>query len=46
MKYDVIVKNARIPQGDGTALTNILVKDEKISGFVDCAEGIEAREHL
>ena len=44
MKYDVIVKNARIPQGDGTALTNILVKDEKISGVVDCAEGIEARE--
>ena len=46
MKYDVIVKNARIPQGDGTALTNILVKDEKISGFVDCAEGIEAAPYV
>ena len=29
--YDVIVKNARIPQGDDTILTNILVKDEKIA---------------
>jgi len=27
MKYDMIVKNARIARGDGTALTNILVKD-------------------
>ncbi len=35
MKYDVIVKNARIPQGDDTVLTNILVKDEKIAGFVN-----------
>ncbi|HAE91241.1 MAG TPA: allantoinase [Tissierella sp.] len=42
--YDVIVKNARIPQGDDTALTNILVKDEKIAGFVDNIEGIEAKE--
>ena len=32
---DLIIKNARIPQGDDTVLTNILVKDEKIAGFVD-----------
>ncbi len=41
MKYDVIVKNARIPQGDNTTLTNILVKDEKIAGFIQDLEGIE-----
>ena len=43
MSYDVIIKNARIPQGDNTVLTNILVKDEKIAGFLDCIEGIEAK---
>lgn len=42
--YDLIVINARIPQGDNTTLTNILVKDEKIAGFVDIIEGIEAKE--
>lgn len=42
--YDVIVKNARIPQGDNLVLTNILVKDEKIAGFVDSIEGIYAKE--
>lgn len=42
--YDVIIKNARIPQGDDTILTNILVKDEKIAGFVDRIDGIEAKE--
>ncbi|NNG65934.1 allantoinase AllB [Caldanaerobacter subterraneus] len=42
--YDVIIKNARIPQGDNTVLTNILVKDEKIAGFVDRIDGIEAKE--
>lgn len=41
MKYDVIVKNARIPQGDDTILTHILVKDEKIAGFLTNLEGIE-----
>lgn len=40
--YDVIIKNARIPQGDETQLTNILVKDEKIAGFLDSVEGIES----
>ncbi|KRQ87590.1 L-hydantoinase [Caloramator mitchellensis] len=42
MRYDLIVKNALIPHGDETVLTNILVKDEKIAGFVDKIEGIEA----
>ena len=42
--YDVIIKNARIPQGDDTVLTNILVKDEKIAGFVERLDGIEAKE--
>ena len=42
--YDVIVINARIPQGDDTVLTNILVKDEKIAGFLDNVEGVEAKE--
>ncbi len=42
--YDVILKNARIPQGDDTQITNILVKDEKIAGFLDNIEGIEAKE--
>ncbi|AFS77499.1 dihydroorotase PyrC [Gottschalkia acidurici 9a] len=43
MSYDVIIKNARIPQGDNTVLTNILVKDEKIAGFINCIDGIEAK---
>ncbi|MDO6355044.1 MULTISPECIES: allantoinase AllB [unclassified Caloramator] len=42
MRYDLIVKNARIPYGDETVMTNILVKDEKIAGFVDNIAGIEA----
>ena len=42
--YDVVIKNARIPQGDDTVLTNILVKDEKIAGFVERLDGIEAKE--
>lgn len=42
MKYDVIVKNARIPEGNNTVLTNILISDEKIKGFIDSVEGIEA----
>jgi len=42
--YDVIVKNARIPQGDNTILTNILVKDEKIAGFVDSIDNIDSKE--
>jgi dihydropyrimidinase/allantoinase len=44
MKVDVIVKNARIPKGEDTVLTNILVSDEKIAGFFPNIEGIEATE--
>lgn len=44
MKFDVIVKNARIPQGHAneTVDTNILIKDEKIAGFIGCIDGIDA----
>ena len=42
--YDLIIANARIPQGDDTVLTNILVKDEKIAGFLTDIEGVEAKE--
>ena len=42
MKFDVIIKNARIPQGDGMVITNILVKDEKIAGFIQEIDEIEA----
>lgn len=42
--YDVIIKNARIPQGDNTQLTNVLVKDEKIAGFIDTIDNIDAKE--
>lgn len=42
--YHLIVKNARIPQGDEAVLTNILVRDEKIVGFVDNVEGIKSKE--
>jgi dihydropyrimidinase/allantoinase len=42
--YDCIIKNARIPQGDDTRLTNILVLDEKIAGFVDLIDHLDAKE--
>lgn len=42
MIYDVIIKNALIPQGDKTTLTNILVKDQIIVGFVNSLDGIKA----
>lgn len=42
MTYDVIVKNARIPQGDDTVVTNILVKDQKVAGFTLDLDGINA----
>lgn len=44
--YDVILINARIPQGNDTHLTNILVKDEKIVGFLDDIEGIKTKETI
>jgi dihydropyrimidinase/allantoinase len=44
MKYDLILKNALIPamNGNDTLLTNILVKNEKIAGFLESVEGIDA----
>lgn len=42
--YDLIIKNAKIPQGDETVTTNILVLEEKIAGFVDSTHGAEAKE--
>ena len=42
--YDVIYKNARIPQGDETVVTNILVKEEKIAGFLTDIQGVDAQE--
>lgn len=43
--YDVIIKNARIPKGENdTIVTNILVKGEKIEGFLNNIEGIDAKE--
>ncbi len=44
--YDVIIKNARIPQGDNTVETNILVKDEKIAGFLNDITGVEAENTI
>lgn len=46
MKYDVIVKNARISvmNGNDTVVTNILVKDQKIAGFLETVDGLEAEE--
>ncbi len=51
MKVDVLVKNARIPQGDRMVETNILVRDGKIAGFsptaeVDAGEVIDAGGNL
>ncbi|SCZ04619.1 dihydroorotase [Alkaliphilus peptidifermentans] len=46
MKYDVVVKNAKIPQGDETVMTHILVKDEKIAGFVTNLDGIEYNSEI
>ncbi len=48
MKYDVIVKNARIPlmNGNDTVVTNILVKDEKVAGFLADVTGIEANQYI
>ena len=46
MKYDVIVKNAMIPvmNENDTVITNILVKDQKIAGFLETVEGLEAEQ--
>jgi dihydropyrimidinase/allantoinase len=44
MKYDMIVKNAMVPvmNGNDTVSTNILIKDQKIAGFLTHVDGIEA----
>lgn len=39
---DLILKNANIPQGDRQVLTNILVNDGKITGFVSNITGLVA----
>lgn len=41
LKFDSLVKNAKIPQGDQAVLTNILINDGKIAGFIDNIEGID-----
>lgn len=41
---DLILKNANIPQGDRQVSTNILVKDQRIVGFIDSVDGISAQE--
>lgn len=42
---ELIIKNARIPKGENdTVLTNILVKNEKIEGYIQDASEIEAKE--
>ncbi len=46
MKYDVVLKNARIAQGEDTVVTNILIKDEKIAGFSPVLEGIEFDQEI
>lgn len=48
--FDVIVKNAMIPQGERLVRANILVKDEKIAGFsnldLDTKNIINADGHM
>lgn len=39
---ELILKNANIPQGDRQVLTNILVDDEKIVGYSNNIDGIDA----
>jgi len=48
MKYDLIVKNALVPamNGNDTLMTNILVKNEKIAGFLESVEGLEADRYV
>ena len=41
---DLILKNANIPQGDRQVLTNILVKDQTIVGFVPAIDNIQAKQ--
>ncbi|WP_425448787.1 dihydroorotase [Dethiothermospora halolimnae] len=44
---DLIIKNAKIPKGENdTVATNILVKNEKISGFLTDIDGVDAKETI
>lgn len=43
---DLILKNASIPQGDRQVKTNILVKDQKIVGFIDSVDGLKAKKTI
>lgn len=40
---DLILKNANIPQGDRQVLTNILVENGTIMGFVPSIDGLQAK---
>lgn len=42
MDCELIVKNAQIPHGNHTVLTNILVKGGKLAGFAACVDGVNA----
>lgn len=44
MGFDLIIKNAKIPQGDRAVDANILVKNGKIAGYTNDVNGIEAAE--
>ena len=44
MAYDLILTNAKIPQGDRLVPANILVAGGRIVGFVQDAAGIDAKE--
>lgn len=46
MIYDLIIKNARIPQGDDTVVTNILVQDGVIKGFMQNIDGFDSKEFI
>lgn len=46
MIYDLIIKNARIPQGDDTVITNVLVKDGVIKGFMQNIDEFDSKEFI
>ncbi len=46
MAYDLIVKNAMIPQGDELVRANILVTDGKIAGFIADAGAMECKREI
>ena len=44
MAYDLILTNAKIPQGDRMVPANVLVNGGRIAGFVQDAAGLDAKE--